>query len=224
MKEKAVSFNAPMVRAVLANIKKMTRRVIKPQPTVDYDEYFHPHFEWKNYSNGFTRERLAQECPYGKVGDILYVKESAWMFCERRPNGKTKTGRDKWHYVPLETAPIFYQADQGEKPNCPEPPHPETGNVWCWRLKVARFMPRWASRITLRITDIRVERLQDISEEDARAEGCPYPAEWSGRYVDRDETAKTWFKTVWRSIHGNDPVKSWDSNPWLWVLSFERVK
>jgi hypothetical protein len=82
-------------------------------------------------------------------------------------------------------------------------------------------MPRWASRITLRITDIRVERLQDISEDDARAEGCPYSAEWAGRFVDRDETAKTWFKSLWNKINGPG---AWDENPWVWAISFERVK
>ena len=77
-------------------------------------------------------------------------------------------------------------------------------------------MPRWASRITMRITDVRVERLQDISEADANAEGCQLPA----RDMDWMQ-CRTWFRDLWESIHGDG---SWDDNPWLWVVSFERVE
>jgi hypothetical protein len=116
-------------------------------------------------------------------------------------------------------------------------------------------MPRWASRITLRITDVRVERLQDISEDDARAEGCearPFPGPWWQGYRDLgdglifhqqavgetppdwmiepkkmpptpwlDLSARDGFRSIWMGLHGPG---AWDANPWVWVLSFERVK
>jgi hypothetical protein len=132
-------------------------------------------------------------CPYGQPGDLLWVRET-------------------WTQYPIELNPEPCDAWYKATSNGPPPP-------FKWRPSI--HMPRWASRITLRITDIRVERLQDISEDDARAEGCPYSAEWAGRFVDRDETAKTWFKSLWNKINGPG---AWDENPWVWAISFERVK
>jgi hypothetical protein len=132
-----------------------------------------------------------ETCKYGQPGALLWVRET---------------------WAPLPGSVVlnvaFYRADTKAAPDDVR-----------WRPSI--HMPRWASRITLRITDIRVERLQDISEDDARAEGCPYPAEWAGRFVDRDETAKTWFKSLWNQINGPG---AWDANPWVWVVCFERVK
>ena len=79
-------------------------------------------------------------------------------------------------------------------------------------------MPRWASRITLRITDVRVERLQNISEDDARAEGWPGPITETGFPI---AAPLAWFANVWTSINGPG---AWDDNPWVWVIEFERVK
>ena len=79
-------------------------------------------------------------------------------------------------------------------------------------------MPRWASRITLRITAVRVERLQDISEDDARAEGWPGPVTETGFPI---ASPLAWFANVWTSINGPG---AWEANPWVWAIAFERVK
>ncbi len=87
---------------------------------------------------------------------------------------------------------------------------------WGWRLKIGRFLPRWASRITLEITDVRVERVQEIGEHDAIAEGV------SGWVKDeRCETARDGFRVLWKSLHGDG---SWAANPWVWVIGFRKVE
>lgn len=154
-------------------------------------------------------------------GDRLRVKEAAWMWCERRPNGTTKTGRQKWLYVPMRAAGIWYAADHRTKPNI-SVVSPDTGNEWGWRLKIGRFLPAWASRITLEITGVRVERLQDISEADAQAEGCALECmtptgDDSGSAI----YGPGGYLALWESINGPG---SWDANPWVWVVEFKVVQ
>lgn len=205
MKEQPILFSAPMVRALLAGTKTQTRRVVKPTP------------EWVGQSGVLSFEgRVGLPhaiCPYGQPGDRLNVKDAAWMWCERRPNGKTKTGRDKWLYVPMREAPIHYAANHPQKPSI-SVVSPDTGNVWGWRLKIGRFLPSWASRITLEITAVRVERLQDISEADTVAEGIP-----AGE-VSPPDAGRFAYSLLWDQINGPG---SWDANPWVWVVEFKRV-
>lgn len=213
---KPILFSGEMVRALLDGRKTQTRRVVKPQPT----NLSGPNFDglWSDTIDPVTRYFA---CPHGQPGTILYVKEATWMFCERRPNGLTKKGRPKWHYVPLRSAPVYYIADWPKKPN-QKIDHPETGNQWGWKYKSARFMPRWASRITLEIVSIKVERVQEISEADILAEGvtvdrvakfCNYP--WS----DMPTLHHAW-RVLWEHINGPD---SWKANPWCWCLTFKRL-
>jgi hypothetical protein len=147
--------------------------------------------------------------PYGKPGDLLWVRETwgaVWPADEP---------------VPLRQCEIEYRADL--PPGCTDRPGEwpaDEGNgpeVPKWRPSI--HMPRWASRITLRITDIRVERLQDITENDAKAEGCD-PVVHPDGAVDCG-TRKTTFAKLWNHINGPG---AWDENPWVWVISFERVK
>ncbi len=195
-----------MVRALLAGTKTQTRRVAKPKRSI---------------------EPMTDECPYGAPGDRLRVKEAAWMWCERRPNGKTATGRDKWIYVPMREAPVHYAADHPERPGVGVV-SPDTGNLWGWRLKIGRFLPAWASRITLEITGVRVERLKAISEADAIAEGCTLnhngyflggPHAVSGRK--QMPTGQRAFRDLWESINGTE---SWEANPWVWVVEFKKLE
>jgi hypothetical protein len=159
------------------------------------------------------------------VGDLLYVKESAWMWCERVPNGKTKTGRDKWLYEALHYAPVHYAADLPNKPTAPIG-NPKSSNQWGWRLKIGRFLPKRSSRITLKITAIRQERLNDISEADAIAEGVQCDSSIDYRRAQTTDGAVLhshavdMFKSLWESLYGDG---SWDVNPLVWVISFERV-
>jgi hypothetical protein len=139
-------------------------------------------------------------CPYGIPDDQLHVKES-WA---TEKHHDALPPRD----VPR-TARIHYLAD-GPKPS------------WAGRSRVARFMVRWMSRITLELTDVRVERLQDITEEDARAEGVtPFPDDPSGDCWS-DGKHRTAFNYLWNKMHGWVP-NAFDANPWVWVLGFRRI-
>ena len=226
MKELPIRFLAPMVRAILEGRKTQTRRVVNPQPNM---MRWHP--VQLNRNQGWEDEHGKPfNCPYGIPGDRLHVKEGAWMFCERRPNGKTKTGRQKWRYVPLADAPILYAVETPKKPTI-EVAHPITTNQWEWRYKTARFLPRWASRITLLVKSVRVERLQTISEEGAIAEGICIPdciglSACGGGCDSCESTAthKDHFRNLWQSLNGKRPGCSWKENPWVWVVEFERTE
>ncbi len=110
-----------------------------------------------------------------------------------------------------EVAPV-YAADHPAKPDDINPPK-DTGTEQLWRLKLGRFMPRWASRLTLEITDIRVDRLQEISEADAMAEGIPAPGREHACDIARQK-----YRDLWSTINGPE---SWAANPWVWALSLK---
>lgn len=227
--ERPILFSAPMVRAILSGAKTQTRRIVKPQPHPDT-------YRWCSDAGGTGKWMALRPsvtggtaqcwgwapCPYGAPGDRLYVKEAAWMWCERRPNGTTKTGRPKWHYVPLRSAPIIFCADHPGKPGT-SVVSPDTGNQWAWRKKLGRFLPKWASRITLEATGVRVERLQAISDADAEAEGVGYADSGCDGECGWDpcSLARVGFERLWKRING---AASWDANPWVWVVEFKRVE
>lgn len=235
MKERPILFSAPMVRALLDGTKMQTRRPVKFPRTRDAFVMIDHGDGWWPYQSDDGESELCNDgnehpynCPYGQPGDGLRVKEAAWMWCERRPAGKTKTGRDKWLYVPLHSAPVIYAADHPQRPAI-DVVSPDTGNQWGWRLKIGRFLPAWASRITLEVTGVRVERLQDISNQDCKAEGvlCEtadplffHVPEPGNVYANADEMPKGSYRKLWESING---VGSWAANPWVWVVTFQRV-
>ena len=206
-KERPILFSGPMVRAILEGRKTQTRRVMKPQPTTD--GYW---WTWKQVScNGETGLRdglpCLGPCPYGKLGDRLWVRETL------RAVHDTKL-------LPDERMPIAAYAADGS--------HCWSKNrfrvPWRWERGVlpSIHLPRILSRITLEITDVRVQRLQDISEADAVAEGCGIYSE--GEWLNQVEcgiTRRKRFEELWQSINGPD---SWSANPWVWALTFKRVK
>lgn len=249
-REKPIPFSAPMVPPVMDGTKTQTRRVVK-QFLPCSPEHDSERGVWEVY-NG-DEVAAVFRCPYGQPGDRLRVKEAAWMWCERLPNGKTPTGRDKWHYVPMREAPIHYAADHPAMPKV-DVVSPDTGNRWGWRYKVGRFLPAWASRITLEVTAIRVERLQDISEADAQAEGCDRLSDDEPGYVHRDDPdfnichrcggtrlytafsgsggalpdtdcleCDTYAKRYRHLWEGINGPGSWNENPWVWAIEFRRV-
>jgi len=228
MKERPILFSGPMVRAILEGRKTMTRRVIKPQPRGDFycignlkentrrrmvDCGLHAVFN-KPRELWLDDEHPARDfrkSPYGQPGDRLWVRETWQEFFpdEFDPARYSKEGRAG---NGLCTTRVVYRAD-GELA-----PHPVFG-VPRWAPSI--HMPRWASRITLELTAVRVERLQDISEEDAKAEGVTrlavsealnIPGTWAGAFAD------LWDSLYAKRGHG------WDSNPWVWVESFKRVE
>jgi hypothetical protein len=181
-----------MVRAILEGRKTMTRRVVKPQPTLDHGLVFEGIALGKF---GAVSDSVIA-CPYGTIGDRLWVKETHHVRDAGYVDG---TGRD-----------IVYKADDEDFP-------------YGWTPSI--HMPRWASRINLEITGIRVERVQDISEEDARAEGlwCKFDGQGcEGQCHKCSATAKEAFEALWDSI--NSKRAPWASNPWVWVIEFGRAK
>lgn len=207
MNEKPILFSGPMVRAIIEGRKTMTRRVVRLRNGEDLHEANDSTFHAVQDHGCHVTERKIK-CPYGQPGDMLYVKEASWIWCDKVQDGLTKTGRPKFRYVP-HSRHVVYCAD-GERP---------TKGVDCvighlWRYKSARFMPRWASRITLRVTSARVERLQEITREDAKAEGVEEAEEGSliGPRFN--------FMKLWDDIN-SERGYGWGVNPWVWVVGFE---
>ncbi|AVR89052.1 hypothetical protein [Thauera aromatica] len=215
MKERPVLFSAPMVRAILEGRKTQTRRAVKiTNRTPGLAACLQP------ADPAWVRKKTAAElCPYGQPGDRLWVRE-AWA--------------EGWTYGGARRC-VFYRATldglQGDA---------ETGinhdpklgasppNIIRWRPSI--HMPRWASRILLEVTTVRVERLQDISEADAIAEGIleqrsQTDAGWVDYWPSEDgepfARASEAYRALWESING---PSSWTANPWVWVITFRRIE
>jgi len=218
MRERGMIFNADMVRAVLNGSKTQTRRIMKVQPhspdfgllritdstkRADIGKY---HWAESNATGTHTRSALFS-CPFGAVGDRLWVRETfSGHYIDDDQIQDIKDGRDKASDL------CEYRADY---PNGAQAHEGWTPSI---------HMPRWASRITLEITGVRVERLQVISQADAIAEGAP-PSHPSIDAVSRDydfpDFSRSWFGQTWWSIYGEE---SWQANPWVGVIEFKRVK
>ncbi len=210
-KERPILFSGPMIRAILDGRKTQTRRVVKPQPPADHpfpqpcvndgywwndskDDHDDVSF-WPTYSTCLP-------CPYGKPGDRLWVRE-AWAVVPHVTDNGPK------HRAKGDGTGVTWRADWNANPS---------GFKW----KPSIHMPRWASRITLEITGVRVERLGDISEADAIAEGCGVysEGEWLN-HVECGITRVQRFHELWESINGPE---SWAANPWVWVIEFQKVE
>ncbi len=203
MKERPILFSAPMVRALLDGSKTQTRRVA--MHTVCGVRV--PRFATDGAPEVST-------CPYGVPGDRLWVRESAWLYGQWWKDGFTKSGRQRWTF-----AMSFGQKVRYERPLDHELTY-QGSEYPGYAFRPSIHLPRWASRLTLEITDVRVERLQDISEDDARAEGCALPPsvnEQASRTLHRVE----YFK-LWESLNAARGY-GWDANPWVWVVSFNRA-
>ena len=196
MKERPLLFTGPMVRALLDGSKTQTRRVVKAK-----------HLPWlKNSLTNFLDGKWNQRpVPYGSPGDRLWVRENGWERPERTAK-MMREGADTW-------APYYFDADGLSEQESTD------FKAWGFKRRPSIHMPRWGSRLTLEITGVRVERLQDISEADAEAEGIDFIR----RAPDVDETltAKEFYEALWESIHG---AGSWGLNPWVWVVEFEKVR
>lgn len=199
MKERPILFSAPMVRALLADTKTQTRRVVK-EPGWALPGSLHL-FNERPWADDPLRGDRDVACPYGQPGDRLWVRENGW---ERpfRSGRDMREGADTWPPYEYDAAPVCCWEDGELK---------RLG----WKRRPSIHMPRWASRIRLEVTAVRAERLQDISAGDAMAEGVgALPIET------RHATPKADFQFLWKSINGPG---SWDANPWVWVVEFKRV-
>ena len=184
-----------MVRAILEGRKTQTRRVVdgawhEAEGYLQSDPEGEDDQSWYFACRGIPASFVA-ECPYGKVGDRLWVREGFLV----QPSIWKK------HHGPQ---PVHYMADT-KKTEAED-----------YIGKPSIHMPRWASRITLEIVSVRVERLQEINDDDALAEGVTGEED----LVNDQPLPNMCFKALWESIHGKD---SWDKNPWVWVLQFKTV-
>ena len=217
-----ILFSTPMVQALLDGRKTQTRRVVKPQPDLRGVRSANVPFEdWHG------REF---KCPYGQPGDVLWVRETYYAYGWWVKNGKTKTGKQKWKFIDftVEDKDGKYHYEDS-KPSTIE--NSRTEQKIGWYKRTSLFMPMEACRLFLKVKSVRVERLHDISEEDAIAEGIEQlfkeTSEWVYyRNYNESKHLATFnphesFFSLWQSINGR---KSLDANPWVWVVAFERTE
>lgn len=189
-----------MVRAILEGRKTQTRRVVKlpSWSTQDWDDFDPDEPSVICKTSGCMPDL---PCPYGKPGDRLWVRETFYI--------------DVPDDDPSRLDSTYYRAD-GEC--CQQIPECQCGDVGKPKWRPSIFMPRWASRITLDITNVRVERLQDISEADAQAEGMDALATVAEIKDGQPHTYRTGFHILWDIINGKK--YPWESNPFVWVIEF----
>lgn len=228
MTERGMIFNGEMVRAILDGRKTQTRRPIKWKQTrfTEIGER-EDGSKWPWSEDAEHACDFWHPCPFGAVGDRIWVRET---FCTV---DDTQYGGGKW--VDYRATPKF-EASHPAGWDCA----PNDAEALKWRPSI--HMPRWASRILLEITDVRVERLNAISEEDAQSEGV-HTEVWdqtvvARNYAARDEFFQFWsedmphyvemnqlyrssFTILWESIYG---AENWLANPWVWVIEFKRVE
>jgi len=223
IKERPMLFSAPMVCAILDGRKTVTRRPVKgfQIPVEDASVAAGERHRWMAIAQrdprygfgvfGATEAECAKEleefapCPYGRRGERLWVRE-AWA---ADAQVDSIAPRDL-----SQGEPILYPADGSIR---------QTGcsMITQGRGRPSIHMPRWASRILLEITNVRVERLQDISRADIRAEGLQCPPELASDDV--SPNYRDWYPAAWKELW-NSTGGDWDANPWVWIIEFKRVQ
>jgi len=218
VKERPILFQGAMVRALLAGTKTQTRRAIAKQAM--HDLYYQRMYGtspppnpvdfgtpglWRIVGPDYPDSKEDDvRCPYGVPGDLLWVRE-AWRTTGDDGRCDDMPPRD------LQPHPVWYEANgQAPRDEC------------AGKYRPPMFMPRWACRILLEVTDVRVERLQDISEADAGAEGC---VGWDykrgvHRWDQPRSTNVDEYRQLWEQINGPG---SWGANSWVWVVEFRKV-
>ena len=207
MADRPIIFSAPMIRALLDGRKTQTRRIIKPSPEFcgggrsrDPQNWNDPDaWGWENYdegcwdllSEGYTGR------PFYAPGDRLWCKEGCVVGFDIDDNDRPIGDRKVW-YRATDTGLRWYDPDSESMLDNPP-----------WKPSI--HMPRWASRLTLLVTDVRVQRLQEISRGDAMEEGCPFANMADG------PNPRDWYRGIWNSLHGPG---AWDANPWVAALTF----
>ncbi|QOF94242.1 hypothetical protein IFJ82_09790 [Novacetimonas hansenii] len=244
-KKLPILFGSEMVRALLDGRKTQTRRVISPNKRFPHhnicrpDKAFFDHQVW--FHGEYESVGVMVDAPYS-VGDLLWVRETFWI-AEHYSYGSTPGGCE----IPAPPLayrrgdPVFYAAD-GNPPNVGNRTYgpeglrngafaaPDPYAIWIQNPSI--HMPRWASRVTLRVTNICAQRLQDISEDDARAEGVKGESFgrhmlWSGRGSERptlSSARQAFLDHIWTDLYGEHETKSVCANPWVWVYKFDVIR
>jgi len=198
-KERPIIFSTEMVRAILDGRKTQTRRPIRPQPVIPFGAIKVKPHDLENGKYGFFDEDRDYICPY-RPGDILWVRETCAI------------SRVDTDGAPLSDRLVIYKADG-------YPDGWESGYI----QRSPIFMPKWASRIKLEVTDVRVERIQEISSEDIHKEGIDRGEDYqNGKHISAYQ-AKGRFKALWDSIWAKKGF-GWNTNCWVWVIEFRRIK
>lgn len=246
VRERPILMHARSVRDILDGRKTQTRRPITSQPIGKPGGKYEPHdpfvhadgltWGWMCGAVSYTHNDV--RCPYGQPGDRLWVRET-WT----ADFGETFSDNVNawWHEMPksLRTEKavefLYYAADDSVYHVRDREMDEQFGSDvrrWGWepsaddladlRWQPSIFMPRWACRLVLEITGIRVERVQDISYDDILAEGAPEPSAWpgpGGRTIAQD---RDWYRTIWNEINAARGF-GWDANPWVWVIEFRKL-
>jgi len=219
MREIGIQFSAPMVRAILDGSKTVTRRTVKGPTPRQFGEIPADHrpelarvlkmsWAWVDHRGHATGKTF--RCPYGQPGDRLWVRE-AWRTTSVWDGDAPK------NIVPG-VSPISYEADGADARL--------TG-----KFRPGMFMPRWASRIDLEVTDVKCERLQAITTAEAVAEGIDRDTRQlsDGDWRDYLDTGHAWadpvrsYRSLWELLNGEDGPDSWRANPWVFAISFRRI-
>jgi hypothetical protein len=239
---KPILFSTPMVRALLDGRKTQTRRIVKPQPinrqrVIEGLAHVTHGMDPKDdgavwYVADGINPGTEIRCPYGSPGDLFWVRESVYIWGRWVANGKTKTGKPERRFEALGRH-VKYEGD--DPPLATVATHDARGS---WNKRPSIHMPRSACRLVLRVTEVRVQRLQEISEADAIAEGAD---DIDGERIDSERYIKASFLEMtagknhgcafaqrrraafwhlWDQINGKG---SWASNPWVWTVTFEVV-
>jgi hypothetical protein len=228
MADGPILFGAPMVRSILRPVdpKTQTRRLLNPQPGEDIEEVIvvpgGPSVRFSEFQDGRWVELRGLRW---EVGDKLWVRESHWSWGKWEPNGERKDGRPAYRFHHHGQRVVYERPGESE-------PMAYFGCDVGWSYHPGIHMPRWASRITLEVADVRVERLMSINEDDARAEGFVDstlddgfgPRDIGGGFTIESPgtmaSAAGMFQIYWQKIH-----PEWDgwSDPWVCALTFRRV-
>jgi len=193
MEFRPILFSTPMVQAILNGTKFQTRRVIKGIDQLEgaYFQTLVQHATGRiTFSSLNVDYAIEVKCPYGQVGDVIWVREKHRALVNCQDNSFAS-----WSYYS----------------DMPKEFHEQFPKKWTPSI----HMPKTACRLFLKIKEIRVERLQDLSRGDAMGEGCPFPNMADG------QNPKDWFAQLWQSINGE---QSWNENPWVWVIEFEKIE
>lgn len=219
LSEKPILYSPLMAAAVLAKKKTNTRRIIEPQPSGVHDCHWAP--------SGYAHEGIGGactcreiKCPYGSIEDFLWGRETHYQYGQWERNGLSPEGKQKWTFCMDESVDIRYYED---KPAPSEFLRGHGGTGWITRPGI--FMQRRHSRILQKILGLKVERLQEISEEDAIAEGVESYNDdgvtYYGEFYKGFACPIMAFRQLWESINGSD---SWMHNPFVWAVKAELVE